>query len=216
MPKVFGASVAVVLLLLFGACQSKERTEVQTTTTAKMSDGDLEKAVKAKLDADPDLRKADLGVSANADNKEVRLSGTVESEAMRSRAVELARSSGVGLIITDRIDVKPRELSRAEYGEQHASDERSKASKWGDRVGNSVDDAWIHSKLVAKLILNPDTPERKINIDVDNGVVTLRGTVDNAEAKTEAERSARSIDGVKRVINQMKVVPGGQPAKTSK
>jgi hypothetical protein len=40
-----------------------------------------------------------------------------------------------------------------------------------------------------------------------NGEVTLRGQVDTAEAKTEAERMAKDTDGVKKVVNQLKVVP---------
>ena len=36
-------------------------------------------------------------------------------------------------------------------------------------------------------------------------VVTPRGTVQDAEQKTEAERIAKETDGVKRVDNQLKV-----------
>jgi hypothetical protein len=57
------------------------------------------------------------------------------------------------------------------------------------------------------LIGDADTPERKINVDVVDGAVTLRGTVDTAEAKSEAERIAKETDGVKKVTNQLKVAP---------
>ena len=60
-------------------------------------------------------------------------------------------------------------------------------------------------QIVTKLIGNTDTPERKINVDVVNNVVTLRGTVDTAEQKAEAERVAKDTEGVKRVVNQLKV-----------
>ena len=43
---------------------------------------------------------------------------------------------------------------------------------------------------------------------MNNNVVTLRGTVDTAEQKAEAERVARETDGVKRVINQLRVAKG--------
>jgi len=49
------------------------------------------------------------------------------------------------------------------------------------------------------------TPERKINMDVKNNVVTLRGMVETAEQKTEAEQIAKSTEGVKSVNNQLKV-----------
>ena len=61
--------------------------------------------------------------------------------------------------------------------------------------------------MVAKLISDTQTPERKINVDVVDSEVTLRGQVDTAEAKTEAERLAKETDGVKKVVNQLKVAP---------
>ena len=57
-----------------------------------------------------------------------------------------------------------------------------------------------------KLIGNSETPARKINVDVVNGVVTLGGAVETATAKEEAERVAKTTDGVKRVRNLLKVV----------
>jgi osmotically-inducible protein OsmY len=60
-------------------------------------------------------------------------------------------------------------------------------------------------KIVAKLIGDADTPERKINVDVVDNVVTLRGTVDSPQQKAEAERIAKETDGVKSVKNQLKV-----------
>ena len=58
---------------------------------------------------------------------------------------------------------------------------------------------------VSKLIADTKTPEHKINVDVNDNVVTLRGTVDTVAQQNEAERLARETDGVKRVVNQLKV-----------
>ncbi len=71
------------------------------------SNADLESAVKAKFKADEQLRSADLGVSANSTNNEITLSGSVESEALRSKAVDLAKSVDSGLTVNDQIEVKP-------------------------------------------------------------------------------------------------------------
>jgi cytoskeletal protein CcmA (bactofilin family) len=67
----------------------------------------LEKVVKAKFDSDEQLKSANL-VVADVTKNEVTLSGTVDSEAMRAKAVELAKSAQVGVIVTDRISVKQR------------------------------------------------------------------------------------------------------------
>ena len=53
--------------------------------------------------------------------------------------------------------------------------------------------------------VNPDTPSLKINIDVVDQVVTLRGLVDTINSKDEAERTAKQTEGVKRVNNLLQV-----------
>ena len=67
----------------------------------------METAVKAKFKTDEQLRSADLGISVDAAKNEITLSGSVESEALRSKAVDLARSVDSGVIVNDQIDVKP-------------------------------------------------------------------------------------------------------------
>jgi osmotically-inducible protein OsmY len=101
------------------------------------------------------------------------------------------------------------------YSQEQAREERARAKENKETIGDTLDDAWIHTKIVAKLIANSKTPERKINVDVVNNAVTLRGTVDSAEEKAEAERIARETEGVHKVTNQLKVAankPANKPA----
>lgn len=111
------------------------------------------------------------------------------------------------------------ERTRGNYTEREAQEEREKAKANKETIGDTLDDAWIHTKIVAKLIANSTTPERKINVDVVKNVVTLRGTVDSAEEKAAAEKVAKETDGVTKVVNQLKVAPAAkatpkQPGKT--
>ena len=101
------------------------------------------------------------------------------------------------------------------YTEEQAREEREKAKANKETVGQSLEDAWIHTKVVAKLISDSQTPERKINVDVVDGAVTLRGQVDKAEGKAEAERLAKDTDGVKSVKNELKVVAGNSNKSTT-
>ena len=68
----------------------------------------LEEAVKSMFAQDEQVRSANLDVRADVTKNEVTLSGTVESEAVRSRAVELAKTAHVGVVVNDRMIVKPR------------------------------------------------------------------------------------------------------------
>jgi len=96
-------------------------------------------------------------------------------------------------------------MTRSQFTPEMARTEVEKARKNGETVGGSTDDAWIHSKIVSQLTGDKDSTERKIHIDVDNGVVTLRGTVDSMQQKQEAERIAKETEGVKRVNNRLTV-----------
>jgi len=206
MRKQFLASFIVMAFgLILMACAPSEPIDGTSKSTTKMTDSELEGKIKAKFDSDAQLKAAGLSISADADKNQATISGEVRTQAMRMKAINLAKEASPGIVLTDKINVKPGELSRAEYTEDRARAEREKASGSGEKVGESLDDAWIHMKIVARLIGNSETPERKINVDVVNNVVTLRGSVDTAEQRAEAERVAKTTEGVTRVVNQLKV-----------
>jgi osmotically-inducible protein OsmY len=179
-----------------------------TTRAANFTDSDLERAIKTQLATDTSLPASDIKVDADAAKNQATLSGTVHTEQERIRAVDLAKAARPGLTVEDKIDVKPRELSRADYTEDLAREEGRKATSTGDKIGSSIDDAWIHSKISSKLFADKDTPSRKINVDVNDNVVTLRGEVESQTSKMEAERIAKETEGVKRVVNRLIVKAG--------
>ena len=199
--------VLTISALFFGACEIPSST-ANRGTDSEMTDGRLKDLVQARLNADPQLKQAGIDVSADASKNQVNLSGTVESEALRSKAVELAKDAKPGLAVFDKIDVVPHEATRSSYSDEQAKTERERAKGTGDKLGDTMDDAWIHMKIVSKLVGNTQTPARKINVDVVDQVVTLRGTVDTANEKAEAERVAKDTDGVKSVQNLLKVGKG--------
>jgi len=176
------------------------------TTSAASNNSQMEQSIKTQLSSDPQLQG--IAVYAAADKNEVTLSGTVPTEDLRTKAVDLAKNGRPSLVVTDKIDVQPSQVARSEYTDDMARVAREKARELGDKLGNSLDDAWIHTKIKAKLIDNPDTPAKKINVDVVDQVVTLHGKVETSAAKDEAERTAKQTEGVKRVNNLLKVQAG--------
>jgi osmotically-inducible protein OsmY len=46
-----------------------------------------------------------------------------------------------------------------------------------------------------------------LDVDVAQGVVTIRGTLESEKLKLRAEKVAGKVSGVKKVINEIKVVP---------
>ena len=77
-------------------------------------------------------------------------------------------------------------------------------------VNEAMDSATITSKVKAKLASDPGINALYIDVDTDNGHVTLKGKVALAGQRDIAERIARQTDGVKDVTNQIQVI--GQPA----
>jgi hypothetical protein len=67
----------------------------------------LEQAVKSMFKSDEHVRNANLGVRADITKNQVTLSGTVESQAVRSRAIELAKIAHAGVIVNDQIIIMP-------------------------------------------------------------------------------------------------------------
>jgi osmotically-inducible protein OsmY len=198
----FAVSAALGLV---GCSTSSTSANNSTNPNPGVSNSDLEQNVKSKLAADPRTAGADLGVSADASKNQVTLSGTLYSESARTEAINDAKAAQPGLDVVDKIEVKPGEVPRSAYTDDMARQAREQARTQGDKIGTSVEDAWIHTKIASKLVTNSETPARDIHIDVQNGVVTLRGTVGAAAQKADAGRVAKDTDGVKRVNNLLHV-----------
>jgi len=194
-------------LLANGCGRNDQRASTSAPEALPLSDSDLESNIKAKIDSDESLRSANLDVDANASENRATISGTVPTEALRTRAIELAHSAKEGMTLDVKVDVKPPDVARKAWTQEYSQTAGRMAKQSGDTVGDSLDDTWIHTKIVTKLIGDSKTPERKINVDVNNKVVTLRGTVSTQAEKAEAGRVAQETEGVTRVMNQLKIGP---------
>lgn len=68
----------------------------------------------------------------------------------------------------------------------------------------SADDQ-IYDKVRQRLAADRDVKGGAIEVDVKDGLVTLRGTVREERQKTRAEQVARKVKGVKKVVNQLQI-----------
>lgn len=174
----------------------------------RMSNDELDRLVTAKFSGDTTLAGYDIDVDADADNNSVTLSGDVPTQALRTRAVEAAKTAHPGLVITDNIHVEPGMVDRGDYTEDMAREARERAATTSDSIGDTLDDAWIHTKIRSRLLSEGEFPGGSLNVDVQNNVVTLRGSVATAAEKAKAEEIAKSTANVKSVRNQLVVKPG--------
>ena len=89
------------------------------------------------------------------------------------------------------------------------------AKESGRKVGTGANDTWLWVKTRWDLATADDLRDSTINVDVDNDVVTLSGTVASAAQKTRAEQVAKAVEGVKSVRNQLKVQAGNANANAN-
>jgi osmotically-inducible protein OsmY len=98
--------------------------------------------------------------------------------------------------------------TREEY-EKNKESYAEEAKKAGRKIGTGLNDGWLWTKARFELAAADDLRDSTINVDVENAVVTLTGTVANAQQKAKAESTVKALDGVKSVKNMLKVSPSG-------
>lgn len=191
----------VSLVFFLAACSDAGKRAGTDRPQTNMGDTDLEKAVQDRFNSDPQLSAAGVKIDADAENNQLQLSGTVNSEEIRSRAVELAKNALPGYAITDTIEVHPREMARAETGDE-SKQQRDAAASRGDSIGESIEDAKIYSQIMAQLS-SSGMPYQNIHVDVDKGVVRLHGNVSSSQEKAQVQQVVRQVEGVKQVNNEL-------------
>lgn len=67
------------------------------------------------------------------------------------------------------------------------------------------DDKLIKIDIDSKLAFEPGLTSKNIMVNVDNGIVTLSGSVSNYYEKSLAERVAKNIQGVRGVVEELQV-----------
>jgi hyperosmotically inducible protein len=158
-------------------------------------------------------------IDVDVKNGVVTLQGTVPSEAGRARALEVAKKNDGVKSVVDQLRVAPaaRHDSMDKAGDKMAktADKAGdKMDKAGDKTasgtkkaGRAIDDGWIKSKIYAQYMADWNTVlnDSDIDVDVDNNMVTLNGTVKSAEAKAKAVSIAKATDGVKSVKDNLKI-----------
>ncbi len=97
-----------------------------------------------------------------------------------------------------------RAPTREEY-EKNKQTYAEEAKSLGRKVGTGLDDGWLWTKTRFDLAAADDLKDSTINVDVQNGVVTLSGSVDNAAQKAKADAIAKAVSGVKNVKNLLTV-----------
>ena len=145
------------------------------------SDAGITTAIKEQLAADDEVKAYQIGVDTR--DRIVTLSGTVDNALAKVQAAEIARSHrGVSGVI-DNIAV-------IAAGPQPMGP-----------------DATLTEAVKTKLLAEKTISGRRIDVDAQDGVVTLKGEVRSQAEKDIAAQTARDTAGVRDVIDRLVIAP---------
>lgn len=169
------------------------KNQITVRFQADVSDEEVEEIVNHRLENDVLVRSNMIAVNSN--DGVLTLSGTVGSLSEKNRAERLALVNGVRRIKSSNLDVDPMAFQTMLKSREYKPDFINKSD---DEIEEAVQDAFLYDPRVSSF--NPE-------VNVKEGVVTLRGTVSDYLAKQAAEDTAYNTVGVWKVNNYLKVRP---------
>jgi hyperosmotically inducible protein len=172
------------------------------TVGCAQSDPGITTAVKSKMAADDTVKSYRIDVDTK--DRVVTLSGAVDTPQARERAMELARTTDGVRDVVDRLTVTPGATPTTGIDDPLQNKAREAADKVKDAMPD-LSDAGVTTKVKSKFLGDTDVPGLKIDVDTKDGVVTLTGTVGTAAEKQRAIELAKNTDGVKSVVDRIKI-----------
>lgn len=169
------------------------------------SDSELKARVSKALKADHSLDQSSISVES-VNGGVVLLGGKAQSASDYLTAIEDARAVPGVRGVESEVQ-SPDKLVDAEI----RRDERTAAAAAEKRgMARATKDMFITADTKARLLADSKTPALEINVDTMGGVVTLFGSVPSKEARAAAEADAHKVSGVKRVVNELQIVPSAK------
>jgi len=153
-------------------------------TSCALTDTGITTNVKAKLLADDVVKSSQLDVATK--NGVVTLTGNVDSDAAKTRAIELARTTTGVKNVVDMIS------ARETTGGGDAPDPNR-------TIGEVVTDAGITMSVKSQLLDDPLVKGLQIDVDTRDGVVFLTGAVSTDAERQKAIQLAKDTKGVRDV-----------------
>jgi hyperosmotically inducible protein len=177
-------TLSVVMSIMLGSMAFGANAAQDWQDDAK--DAWIDGKAETTLLLNANLNSFDINTDVHDGN--VTLTGKVNSSVDKSLAGELIRS-------LDGVKDVNNELSVMKL----YSDEDSKD------LSDSLTDSKVATVVKTRLLFSADVSGSDINVDVANGVVTLKGTVSSDAERDLALAIAKNTDDVKDVVDELRV-----------
>jgi hyperosmotically inducible protein len=177
---IMGLALAAAPTWVSAADEKKATDEKKSTTdSVKTNVSDSWITSKAKIALFADSRVPSTAVNVETQKGTVYLRGKVDSDAAKAAAEEIAKGvDGVQSVKNELQVVAPTEKKMVEAKDEDLTKQ-------------------------VKTRLHSDARLKKVDVRVDNGVVTLQGKVANINDSARASQLARGVPGVRSVKNDM-------------
>lgn len=191
-PKKTMIAAAVLSACLAGApmAQAGSENEYSGELHDAWLDGKIETAFTLNRHLNP------FRIDTDVENGMVYLDGTVSSDVDRDLAGEIAKSV--------------KGVKKVENRLQVAETQEGEVKQASDDLMQHVSDATTTAMVKTKLLANGNTKGLTINVDTNDDIVTLTGSVESAEVRDLAEQLAQNTDSVKGVNNRLEVMKDQQ------
>jgi len=127
------------------------------------------------------------------------LTGIVSDSKSKTKAEDLAREAAPGYTISNDIRVEAAGLE----------------TPVNAAPAPSPQDVAIENHFKAKLASEHSLKSQNIEYTATNGTLTLKGSVKTAAQKKKAESLAKKLPNVQNVVNDLEVLPKGEPQSKS-
>jgi hyperosmotically inducible protein len=165
-----------------GAQPSRESIQVEDT--------EIRSAILEAIARSPELGGKNIDVKVQ--NRVVTLSGSVETVAQRSGAEQVARAvANVAGVINNLTVTNPQAAIEPPAATKQVADPNAELAK----------------RVEFELYRTGAFDTSTIRIRADNGTITLSGTVRSRAEQLLAERLAQTVEGVRKVINELQAPP---------
>jgi hyperosmotically inducible periplasmic protein len=197
-----------------GAIKSRIETRLQSadslkddTITVSVDNGvvTLTGTVDSKAQS---LRAAQLARVTGVKNVENKLDVDSKTEkTMDKAAAKSEKTMDKAAAKSEKtMDKAGEKAERAGEKTKDAADRAAdKTKETAGTAGEAITDAWITTKIKADFVNEDTLKGSDINVDTNNHVVTLKGTVASLAGKSRAEQIAKTTKGVTRVVNQLEL-----------
>ena len=129
-------STLAIVVCLIAVCASAGcggNNKPADASKSALTNSELESRVRDKLESDQEISAAHLFIEPAAEKQQVTLSGTLKSEDLHNKAIDLAQSAQPGIAVIDNIQVDAPQVTAKSKAGKKATPKGRAAKKPGKR-----------------------------------------------------------------------------------